>query len=59
MSLEQIKYKWENNAISKEEMCKLVENNEIERIDFFNITRMYYDIVRKNIQEQKEKGYLF
>ena len=59
MSLEQIKYKWENGVLSKEQMCELLEQNIIQRSDFFQITRLYYDLVRQNIEEQKKRGYRF
>lgn len=45
--LELLRFKWQNGVLSLESIIQLVENNVITEKDFFDITRMHYNGVKK------------
>ena len=59
MSKNLIKYYWEQGSYSIKDMIDLVQSNIISKEDFFDITRMYFETMKKWLQRQEKKGYSF
>lgn len=52
MGIYLLQYYWDNNIYDKKKMCKLVEQGTISKEDFFNITRLRYDVIKKRNKKQ-------
>ena len=52
MGIYLLQYYWNNNIYDKKKMCKLVEQKVISKEDFFTITRIKYDMIKKENEKQ-------
>lgn len=46
MGIYLLQYYWDNNIYDKDKMCELVEQKIISEEDFFNITRLRYNVIK-------------
>ena len=49
-SLSLIEYKWQQGVYTLQQMMRMVENHIITKDQFFELTRFYYDGVKKSKQ---------
>ena len=52
MGIYLLQYYWDNKIYDKNKICELVEQGIISKEDFFNITRLRYDVIKKKNKKQ-------
>ena len=52
MGIYLLQYYWDNKIYDKNKMCELVKQGIISKEDFFNITRLRYDVIKKRNKKQ-------
>lgn len=52
MGIYLLQYYWDNNIYDKNKMCELVKQKIISEEDFFNITRLRYNVIKNKNKKQ-------